>query len=119
LIVTFYSVGLMCLFGQFREAWRGHLDLILIFFSVGLSVVLCLFSALMAPAYKKVIVVLTMMVSIGFDMNRWQLVIANNCLTQPLLTDLAANLIGGVLVFLGLYLVGSMRSKAIPEVLVN
>jgi hypothetical protein len=90
---------------------RGRLELFLFVCAVLGSALLCLSSILIAPAFKKLVGVVAVLATIGLSLNRWSLVIASEGFTRAIMAEQAAYIVGGLLAFIGLWLICSARSR--------
>jgi hypothetical protein len=112
MITTTWAVVVMDLFTAYHDSLRGTtLDLFLFFCAVLEAFSLCLASAWIAPAYKRMAGVAAILATIGLSLNRWSLGIASEGVTRAIIAEQAAYLVGGLLALVSVSLVGWVRDR--------
>lgn len=115
-LCAIWSTSVLSLYSSFQGSWpwHGHVTFVLFFCSVLQSVALCLLSALIAPFFKKLVGVLAVLALIGLNLHSESLVLAGEGLTGPIMVELAADIIGGILGFICLRLICPVLARSVP-----
>jgi hypothetical protein len=109
MLMAFCSVWVMQFFTHFPGIWRAHFDVVSFSCSVLEVIALCFLSALIVPSFKKLVGIFAVVAAIGFTLKTWSLVLTSEGLTRPMANQLAADIVGGVLAFIGLVVIHSAR----------